>query len=243
MRLSRRSLEASCGRCGPSADSGSAPKTSINSLLAIQTMAAHYRSRRCSGRHRRRCRPFVLDWRHEHGFKGTGSANQARLACVALKSLASWLAGEGILTAGDGPSVLSRIRVPRVDDETRRPLSDDELRSVLDTARHEDKRERHNCGRDHAVVVPLASTGIRFGELLGLRRCDVDWEDQQLRIRAATAKMRWSREVILHDEAVIALDNYVQDHRRGSTDPEAPLFTTQHGISFTRSGLQKLSGE
>ncbi len=181
-----------------------------------------------------------FEWRYEHGFKGAGSANQARLACVALKSLASWLADEKILVSEDGVSVLDRVRVPKVDDETRRPLEDDELRSVLRAAGHVEKRESSSCARDYGIVVLLASTGIRFGELLGLRLCDVDWDDQQLRIRAATAKLRRSREVTLHHEALAALDHYVQDERRGTSDPEAPLFTTQDGGAFSRCGLQKL---
>ena len=181
-----------------------------------------------------------LEWRYEHGFKGAGSANQARLACVALKSLASWLAAERILALDDGVSVLARIRVPKVDDETRRPLEDDELRVVLAAARERQKRGSASCARDYAIVVLLASTGIRFSELQGLRLCDVDWEEQQLRIRAATAKMRRSREVTLHHDALAALDSYVQDERRGANDPEASLLTTLEGTALTRSGLQKL---
>ncbi len=175
-----------------------------------------------------------LEFRLRHGFSH-GSPHQSRNAAVALRSLGHWLADEGILADGDA-SVLARVRIPRVDDEdARRPLSDSELQRVLAIA-----RDGPNGSRDYAILVLLATTGIRFGELLGLRLSDVDLDDGQLRIRAVTSKSRRSRNVDLFPDTIAALDRYVNDHRLGPTDAEAPLFTTRAGEAFQRWGLRQV---
>ncbi len=172
-----------------------------------------------------------IEFQQTQGFTHP-SPNQARNACVALRSLSRWLVQEGILPE----NVLARVRIPRVSDEdARRPLSDAELAKLIAVARN-----GPNGVRDYAIIVLLATTGIRFGELLGLRLGDVDLEEAQLLVRARTSKSRRSRNVDLYPEAIASLDRYINDARVGPREPEAPLFTTRSGTQFQRWGLRQV---
>lgn len=175
-----------------------------------------------------------IEFQQTRGFSHP-SPHQARNAAVALRSLGAWLAREGIRSE-DGGSVLARVRIPRVDDDdARRPLSDVELARVLAAT-----REGPNGPRDFAILTLLATTGIRFGELLAVRLGDIDLDERQLEIRAATSKSRRARSVDLYPEAIAALDRYLADGRAGPTVPDAPLFTTRSGTAFRRWGLRQV---
>src|SRR5205823_8722732 len=134
-----------------------------------------------------------------------------------LRSFATFLAERRILT-DDGASVLRHIRAPRIKDEPRRALSDDELLRLLVHASQGETGQR-----DRAIVMTLLVCGIRRGELCGLRIGDINLGERRLHVRAATSKSGEARDVTLHLEAAKELDTYINDVREGGTDPEAPL--------------------
>ncbi len=103
----------------------------------------------------------------------TVSAQSAHAAWKALRSLATFLAERRILAEG-GASVLQHIRAPRVKDEPRRALTDDELLRLLAHAGQGETGQR-----DRSIVLTLLVCGIRRGELCGLRLGDVG--DKQVR--------------------------------------------------------------
>ena len=62
-------------------------------------------------------------------------------------------------------------------------------------------------GETHATIIGLmACSGIRTGEAAALRKCDVDWDQELLRIRQS--KGRPLRLVPLHSTAIEALKSY-----------------------------------
>jgi len=68
------------------------------------------------------------------------------------------------------------VKAPRMDKQEMTPLSPAQARALLDTAREMDDRWS-------ALYVLAVSTGLRQGELLGLRWEDVDLESATLRVR------------------------------------------------------------
>lgn len=75
-----------------------------------------------------------------------------------------------------------------------------------------------NGERDYAIVMTLLGTGLRRGELIGLRLCDFDLRERVLHIRASTSKSVRPREVTVPIQTLKALERYLQDFRIGDRD-------------------------
>jgi site-specific recombinase XerD len=163
----------------------------------------------------------------------TVSAQTAKSAWTALRSLGRFLADRRIRD-DDGQSVLRLVRMPKVKDETRRALTDDEMWRLLQVSSDGELGQR-----DSAVVWTLLGCGLRRGELVGLRMCDVSVKERRLRIRASTSKSIHARECTIPIETAKALDNYGAD-REGDVDEDAPFFVDRHGEALTGNGVRKL---
>ena len=165
----------------------------------------------------------------------TGSAQCARSAWVALRSLARFLA-ERRIHHELGESTLRMVRMPRVKDEVRRALSDPEMWLLIERA-----ADGEQGGRDAALVWTLLGCGLRREELVGLRLTDLAAAERRLHVRALTSKSVHSRDVTVPIETLKALDAYVHDHRLGSAEPEDPLFTDRYGHALTGNAVRKLA--
>ncbi|MGH2376956.1 MAG: tyrosine-type recombinase/integrase [Candidatus Limnocylindria bacterium] len=164
----------------------------------------------------------------------TVSPESARTAWVALRSLAKGLAEMGIHHDG-GESVLRRVRQPKVKEERRRPLNDPEMFRLIERAAQGETAER-----DRAIVLTLLGTGLRRGELIGLRLGDIDIIERQLRVRASTSKSVRPRDVAIPIETAKELDRYLRDFRSGDSDEDAPLFTGRRGGPLTAQAVKRL---
>jgi integrase len=161
------------------------------------------------------------------------SSQTARSAWVALRSIARFFAERRIHDEG-GLSVLRLVRMPKVKDESRRALTDDEMWRLLQVA-----SEGELGRRDSAIVWVFLGCGPRRGELVGIRLGDVALRDRRLHIRAATSKSIHARDCTVPVETAKALDLYLDD-RAGETTEDAPLFTDRHGGPLTGNAVRKL---
>jgi site-specific recombinase XerD len=166
--------------------------------------------------------------------KLTVSAQTARSAWVALRSLAKYLAERRVLHQ-DGGSVLRLVRMPKVKDETRRALTDDELWRLIERS-----GEGEGGTRDSAIVWTLLGCGLRRAELVGIRLGDVDLSERKLHICAATSKSVHARDANIPAETAKALNGYVADYRVGPEDVDAALFTDRGGRALTGNAVRKL---
>ena len=174
-----------------------------------------------------------------NGFLATkrGHRFAARNACAYLKSFASWLSDERYLP---GPSVLARMKMPRVPTEGRLPLDDTEIEAIQRVLAAKPNRTRF---RDTALFFLLFSSGVRRAEACGLLLEDVVMDIGQrkgfLEVRAITSKGMTYRRIRLGRMAVDALHKYIEDGRvpfKGSG--REPLFTTEAGKAFKPGGFQ-----
>ena len=97
-------------------------------------------------------------------------------------------------------------------------LSPEELGALLRAA---------ESRRDRAIIGILAETGIRVGELCSLRLRDVERLPDgavRLHVRGKTGV----RTVVIF-KTVEDLWAYMEHERKGSVEPDAPLFTTRDG--------------
>jgi site-specific recombinase XerD len=166
--------------------------------------------------------------------KTSVSAQSARVAWVALRSLAKFLAERGILHDGR-QSVLRAVRMPKVKDDSRRALTDNEMWRLVEQA-----AQGEQGPRDSAVVWMLLGCGLRREELASLRVGDVVFAERRLHVRASSSKSVHARDVNIPIETLKVLDNYVHDYRRGGAEAADPLYTDQQGSALTGNGIRKL---
>ncbi|TMG33889.1 MAG: hypothetical protein E6H88_16265 [Chloroflexi bacterium] len=180
---------------------------------------------------------FVRHREHHGERKPEGSRHQARNACVALKSLAKFLAVRGIWH-DTGASALRHVRIPQ-SDVVRRHLQDDEARRVVAAAAGGPQGRR-----DRTLAVLLLGTGLRLKEVANLKLADLDLAEGVLLVRAEGTKgrpgRRREREVTLPPEVIRELDRYLRDVRKGRLDPEALVFTDRTGSPLTHSGIAQI---
>jgi site-specific recombinase XerD len=168
-----------------------------------------------------------------HFRRVTVSAQSARSGWVALRSLAKFLADRRI-HHDNGDSVLRLVRQPRVKDEPRRALTDEEMWRVLEVA------GAGEMGlRDKALVWMLLGCGLRRAEAANLRLADVNVQGRTLHVRAQTSKSVHPRDVTIPIETAKMLDEYL-DLREGDSDEDAPFFIGRDGRALSGNGIRKL---
>ncbi len=115
-----------------------------------------------------------------------------------------------------GRSPMERMKPPRVPDTPVPVISVDDFRKLLRTAEGHDFVDR----RDAAFLLLLFDTGIRRGELAGLRLADVDLK---ARLAYVTGKGGHTRAVRFGTKTAVALDRYLR-LRRGHRYVAAEAF-------------------
>ena len=182
-----------------------------------------------------------------HGFlnqlrvEGLGAKSLAN-AWTALSSFWSWAEAE----LGVPHVIRGRVRRPKYRRQQVEPLTEDEVRRVLEAMRTNRewrsprgklaRNQRPSMLRDQAIVLVLLDTGIRASELCSLTIGDYDPQRGQLLIRRGKGGKR--RTVFLGQRAQQALWRYLGG-RRGASGYE-PLFATSKGTALNRNNLRRL---
>src|SRR5207244_4359769 len=97
--------------------------------------------------------------------------------------------------------------------------------------------------RNLALFALLLYTGLRRGELLGLRVVDINLERYELTVRGETSKSRRTRTVPLNSKAAAAVEDYLAELRKRQSFSEY-IFPTAKGYgAFTADGLKHLVAE
>lgn len=110
-------------------------------------------------------------------------------------------------------------------------------------SREDLKKVLSNCSlRAKTMILLLASSGLRVGEIRNLRISDVDLnsEPSLIKVKGLTAKERKARTTFCSNESKQVLQSYL-DHRKNNghqiTD-ESFLFTTNDGTQMSYQNLQ-----
>ena len=93
--------------------------------------------------------------------------------------------------------------------------------------------------RDRAVMMLLAKTGIRRGELLTIDLDDIDWENQSIELKPKAK--RTNKTVYFDDECAWALKRWLKQRdrmKRTSEDAESALFINSMGQRLGRNGVE-----
>jgi len=93
--------------------------------------------------------------------------------------------------------------------------------------------------RDRAVMMLLAKTGIRRGELLTIDLDDIDWANQSIELKPKAK--RTNKSVYFDDEAAWALKRWLKQRMTMKTDGEdgeRALFLNNRGQRLGRNGIE-----
>src|SRR3989475_3216481 len=93
--------------------------------------------------------------------------------------------------------------------------------------------------RDKALVVLLAKTGMRRGELISLDISDMNWANQSITLKTKRFKKRSNRVIFFDDETARLLKRWLG--QRSKLDPQTPaLFVGEHGERLQRNGVYSM---
>lgn len=148
---------------------------------------------------------------------------------IGLQQFFKWAVKEGILSA----SPLDGMEPIRVREETKQPLSPDQVNLLVQAAKV--SRNRH---RDEAILLMLFDSGVRASELISLKVKDVDVKTGTFQVLGKGNKVR---SCYLGKASVKALMVHL---RHAKLPPDAPLFPSASGMKvgnhLTTSGLLTL---
>ena len=126
---------------------------------------------------------------------------------------------------------MTPVARPKLEDKEADQLTDDELTLLLATT-VERSRHAFRARRDRAIIVTLATTGMRVAELANLKVADVDLDLQELRVLGKGGRFR--RLPILPEAHAGA--EAVRGAREGAQSPR-PAAVAVAGSSWPRYGI------
>lgn len=178
-------------------DRGASPYTCRNYEQALREFARWHQDQRGSPPPWRELGRD--DFRAFLRFLGRGSLGRAavQLRFSALRTFYRFLVRRGRLAR----TPLRNLALPRPPRRLPKFLTTDQIPALLGAPMRELERLRQadpppsrevkaDCWRDAAILETIYSCGLRISELCGLQAEDVDWNEQQLRIRGKGKKER-----------------------------------------------------
>jgi len=148
---------------------------------------------------------------------------------AAIKSFCHYLVRAGLI----GANPADGLPVPRVGRFAPRAIGPKEVEQLIAAASSDRTPEGL---RDRAMLITLATTGLRVSELTALDVRDVDLDRGELIVRRPNGR---ERVVPLAREAIEALRDYLERGRPGFTTlkGEQALFLNHRGSRLTRQGF------
>ncbi len=127
---------------------------------------------------------------------------------------------------------------PHASFDKKAPLTDNDVVDMLDsiaignigTENQQVYLERSKL-RDYAIILLLVQTGIRVSELVNLDIQDVDFKRKRIRVIRKGQKQDY---VLLNDEVVDAIQDYIENERFNKDDVQDALFLSSRSQNNTR---------
>ena len=92
--------------------------------------------------------------------------------------------------------------------------------------------------RDRAIITTLRCTGIRRGELVGLRVSDIDLVNQLLTVRAETSKSKKMRKISINSELKPHLLDYLLERKKRGYKTEMFFVASNRDGGLTKDGYK-----
>ncbi len=147
-----------------------------------------------------------------------------------------WLEIQEHIAEGTMVRRIPKPAKPRYEDEKK--LSKDAISKVLSAITLNTVGNNLQYMRDRTIALVLLYTGIRKGELLGLRLSDINWDRKVLFINGKTSKSKKSRSIPIHPLLYKHLKSYVWLLNKLMIRTEYLIISTRTGKPFTEHGLK-----
>ncbi len=134
------------------------------------------------------------------------------------------------------PLLEIRHKRPKVKYDDARSLRKDEIDKII-AAIYANSPARLQLKRDLAIVHTLLFTGIRRGELLGLRPDDLEFDRNTVRIRAETSKSKQTRLIPMNLILKSMLGDYMDERRKGKYTTPFLFVSLNKDSGLTRDGI------
>lgn len=154
------------------------------------------------------------------------SSAVTRFRC--LQQWYKWLVDEGEIDV----SPLAKLKAPRLTETVTPIISDDNLKNLLAVTSGRDWLDR----RDHAILRTLIDTGMRRGELVGIRLVDVDLDHGTLLIHGKGDRYRLAA---IGAKTVDSIDRYMRARARRPHATSPMLWLGTRG-TLGDSGVQAM---
>jgi site-specific recombinase XerD len=167
---------------------------------------------------------FMGDYLARH--KATSAAVRFR----ALRRFYNWMVAEEIIDV----SPMAKMSQPQVVEQPVPILTLDELAALLRVTAGKGFEDR----RDHAIIRLFVDSGIRLGEMAGLRVADVDLDVHD--VVHVVGKGSRGRSVPFGGRTGTALDRYLRERSRHKLAKLPNLWIGSRGGPMTESGIAQM---
>lgn len=147
-----------------------------------------------------------------------------------------WLEEYDYIEKGSITKKVSKPPLPQYEDE--KALKEIEVSKIISAITLNVLNDEFLHSRDLTIILILLYTGIRKGELLGLRVQDVNFESQTLHIKGSTSKSKKSRQIPMHYSLVIHLKAYIKKRKEKQYLSPYLIVSSRHDRSLTEYGLK-----
>ncbi len=176
-----------------------------------------------AGIRREHVESFLIDLQ-ERGLKPATVSQRFR----SLQQLFKWLKEEGEIAE----SPMTNMKSPAVPETPPPVMRDKDLKALLAVCSGKDFDDR----RDHAIIRLLLDTGMRRGEIAGLKRDDLDLEDGAAHV---TGKGQRPRACQFGRKTGQALDRYLRERSRHPARSDVWLWLGKRG-RLTDTGIAQV---
>lgn len=158
-----------------------------------------------------------------------------------------WLEMNGFIENKSLTSKITKPPNPVYEDE--KAIHEEDVTKIVSAISLYNLEDEFMLKRDLVIVKILLYTGIRKGELLGLRIQDIDFSNKMMFINGKTSKSKKSRYIPLHFSLLTELKFYLKMRENKSFKNEQLIVSTkkdeaytEHGLKFWVNKYNKLSG-
>ena len=176
---------------------------------------------------------FFARFREELETEGASPSTIARMIST-LRGFLRYLERNGVSGAGPALAAEERLVRPRTGESSRRVLTREEVRRLLDAPPETDWAGL----RDRALLEVLYSSGIRAYEA---SRVTVGAADLRLGLLTVTDEAGTERTVPLTESACAAVIRYLRIMRGVIHGPGEPLFSSAAGSALSRQSIWKIA--
>ncbi|WP_439131442.1 tyrosine-type recombinase/integrase [Polaribacter sp.] len=148
----------------------------------------------------------------------------------------NWLEINDIIEKDSLTTKIIKPPNPRYNDA--KALSNAQVSKIIGAIALHNMENDEQLKRDLAIVKTLQYSGVRKGELIGLRVQDVDFTQKTLFINSQTSKSKKSRHIPLHYSLQSALKFYLKTRASKNITSEYLFVSVRRNTPLTRQGMK-----